>query len=33
VTQDLRDVTGTLKRYPASALFGDAPPRPKSETK
>jgi ABC-type transporter Mla subunit MlaD len=27
VTQDLREVTGTLKRYPASALFGEAPPR------
>jgi ABC-type transporter Mla subunit MlaD len=33
VTQDLREVSGTLKRYPASALFGEAPPRPKSEGK
>ena len=33
LTQDLREVSGTLKRYPASAIFGEAPPRPKSEAK
>jgi ABC-type transporter Mla subunit MlaD len=27
VTQDLRDLTGQVKRYPASALFGEAPPK------
>jgi ABC-type transporter Mla subunit MlaD len=29
VTQDLRDLTGTLKRYPAHAVFGEAPPKAK----
>jgi len=27
VTQDLRDLTGQVKRYPAAALFGEAPPK------
>ncbi|HEX7899689.1 MAG TPA: MlaD family protein [Planctomycetota bacterium] len=26
-TQDLRELMGTLKRYPASAVFGEPPPR------
>lgn len=29
VTQDLRDLSGTLKRYPAHAVFGEAPPKSK----
>lgn len=33
VTQDLRELMGTLKRYPATAVFGDAPPRPKAVEK
>lgn len=27
MTQDLRDLTSQLKRYPSQALFGEAPPR------
>lgn len=27
VTQDLRELMGQVKRYPSSALFGEAPPR------
>jgi phospholipid/cholesterol/gamma-HCH transport system substrate-binding protein/paraquat-inducible protein B len=27
VTQDLRDLMGQVKRYPSSALFGEAPPK------
>ncbi|HLY09118.1 MAG TPA: hypothetical protein VKW04_07450, partial [Planctomycetota bacterium] len=27
VTQDLRELTGQVKRYPAQALFGEAPPK------
>jgi ABC-type transporter Mla subunit MlaD len=27
VSQDLRELMGQVKRYPSSALFGDAPPR------
>jgi len=27
VTQDLRELTGQVKRYPSSALFGEAPPK------
>ncbi len=27
MTQDLRDLSGQVKRYPASALFGEAPPK------
>jgi ABC-type transporter Mla subunit MlaD len=27
VTQDLRDLVGQVKRYPSSALFGEAPPK------
>jgi methyl-accepting chemotaxis protein len=27
VTQDLRELSGQMKRYPASTLFGEAPPR------
>jgi ABC-type transporter Mla subunit MlaD len=32
VTQDLRDLVNQVKRYPSSALFGEAPPR-KGESK
>ena len=27
VTQDLRELTGQVKRYPSAALFGEAPPK------
>jgi hypothetical protein len=27
VSQDLRELMGQVKRYPSSALFGEAPPR------
>lgn len=27
MTQDLRDLTGQVKRYPSQALFGEAPPK------
>jgi ABC-type transporter Mla subunit MlaD len=32
-TQDLRELMGTLKRYPATAVFGDAPPKAKAVEK
>ena len=31
--QDLRELMATLKRYPATAVFGDAPPRAKAVEK
>ena len=31
--QDLRELMGTLKRYPATAVFGEAPPRAKAVEK
>ena len=30
MTQDLRELSGTLKRYPAHAVFGEAPPKSKA---
>jgi ABC-type transporter Mla subunit MlaD len=30
VTQDLRELSGTLKRYPAHAILGEAPPKSKA---
>lgn len=31
--QDLRDLMATLKRYPATAVLGEAPPKPKAVSK
>ncbi len=30
ISEDVRDLTGSLKRYPAQALFGEPPPRAKA---